>query len=266
MVRRGAATRRGAERAGHRLRRCARDGAERGLGGRGGHHVERDLLHQRAADHRAEVRRLGAAAQGEGAVFPAIAGDAARLLGLEGAPVGGEGQARGGGDEARGEAVDGAAVLDAARVLLGEARAVVEVFRLHQAALGSDGEGESALAHGAEDLAGAGQPLLGAGDLQLAVERLQQRVRGLEGGLAAHGPALAGEGVGDGLVEEERVVVALVGDELIAEAEEAAAFERARAAGEGAHAILRSSARSRPRISSTADSISTIASGPRASG
>ena len=99
------------------------------------------------------------------------------------------------------------------------------------------------------------EPLLRAGDAELGAERREQRVRRLERGLPAHRPALAAERVGDGLVEEERVVVALVGDELIAEAEEAVRRDLADEAAEARHAILRSSARSMPRMSSTAVSI-----------
>ena len=122
------------------------------------------------------------------------------------------------------------------------------------------------MVHRREELGGDVEVLDRIGDAKIAAKRGDQRVRGLERGLPSYGLALAAERVGDCLIEEERVVMASVDDELIAEAEQTERRERAHEEAERGHVILASSARPWPRMSCTAVSISTMASGPSVSG
>src|SRR5699024_2788310 len=159
---------------------------------------------------------------------------------LERAPVRGVREARGSRNEACGEGVHRAAVLEDRRVFLDEARAVMEAVAARRAALRGELEREATVAHRGEELGRELEVSYRIGDAEIAARRCDQRVRGLARGPPAHRPAFAAEGVGDRLIEEERVVMAGVHAELIAEREQALRRERADEQAERGHVILAS--------------------------
>ena len=175
------------------------------------------LLDDGPRDHEAEAWTLRPSGQRENAGLVA-ARDATDLICFEHPPIGREREAGGPAEtKPAPNASTGLRFLRTDPDLCAIAHAVMKVVPAHRASLGSDLESEVALAHAREQIGGKLEPSRGVDQAGLREKRGEQRMGGFEGGLPPHGPPFAAKSVRYRLVEEERVVMALVRDELVAE-------------------------------------------------